>query len=202
MKKVTVLLMLALAFNLSNAQKKSNTVEEFDLSTTFVETKKLYKANFSVTKSLILKDGSRMFVGDTIHLGPSSSKISNSYETILIGRITLGGALLGVTPVLASTAFERNVYVLEKVKGWRSMGKIGVKLELKDTNAQGLQAKYLTASDYSIIRGELINPNAPLNRNQAIAKLKEAKELFDLDMMSEEDYKSIRLEVLPVIKNN
>jgi len=194
--------MVALTLS-ANAQKLKE-VETFDLATTFEEVKKLYKANFMVTKNLILKDGSSIKIGDTIKLGPSSSKISNTYETIYIGRLTIGGALMGVQPVLASTAFEQNIYVLEKAKVWRSMGKTGVKIELRDPNFKSglLGSAYLTASDYSVTRGEIINPNAPMTREQAIYKLKESKDLFDLGLMNEEEYNLIKEELTPIIMGN
>ncbi len=111
---------------------------------------------------------------------------------------------MGVQPVLASTTFEQNTYVLSKAQVWRSMGKTGVKIELKDVNFKSglLGSAYLTASDYSVTRGELINPNAPMTRQQAIDKLKEAKDLFELDMMTKEEYDAIRIEVTPIIRGN
>ena len=203
MKKVIFTVIIsALTFGI-NAQKLKQ-VDTFDLSTSFEEVKKLYKAQFVVNEALILKDGSTLVVGDTIKLGPSSNKISNDYETIFIGRLTIGGALMGVQPVLASTSFERNTYVLSKAQVWRSMGKTGVKIELKDVNFKSglLGSAYLTASDYSVTRGEIINPNAPMTREEAIAKLKEAKDLFELDMMTKEEYDAIRIEVTPIIRGN
>ena len=203
MKKLGLVLGMIVLTLSANAQKLKE-VETFDLATTFEEVKKLYKANFMVTKNLILKDGSSIKIGDTIKLGPSSSKISNTYETIYIGRLTIGGALMGVQPVLASTAFEQNIYVLEKAKVWRSMGKTGVKIELRDPNFKSglLGSAYLTASDYSVTRGEIINPNAPMTREQAIYKLKESKDLFDLGLMNEEEYNLIKEELTPIIMGN
>jgi len=201
MKKLLLLLVTVVFVFQSNAQKKK-TVSSFDMSTDYTVVKKEYKANFYVTDSLILKDGSTFLVGEKVELGESSSKMSNTYETVYIGRITLGGALMGVQPVLASTAFRENGnYILKKVKVWRSMGKTGVKLELYDTEIKGLAAKYLTASALSISRGEIINPNAPLSREQAIAKLKEAKDLMDLGMMSQEEFDALRKELTPIIMN-
>lgn len=81
------------------------------------------------------------------------------------------------------------------------MGEVSAAFELRDPNAKGMMAKYLTAYDYSILNGELINPNAPMTREQAISKLTEAKSLLDLDMMSKEEYDAIKLEVTPIIKN-
>ena len=41
-----------------------------------------------------------------------------------------------------------------------------------------------------------------MTRDEAIAKLKEAKDLFDLDLMTEEEYSKIRDELAPLIRGN
>ena len=47
---------------------------------------------------------------------------------------------------------------------------------------------------------EVVNPNAPLTREEAIKKLKESKDLMELDMMSKEDYENLRIKLTPIIK--
>ena len=54
----------------------------------------------------------------------------------------------------------------------------------------------------SFSEGELINPNAPMTREQAIDKLKESKDLFDLGLMNEEEYNLIKEELTPIIMGN
>ena len=49
--------------------------------------------------------------------------------------------------------------------------------------------------------GEIINPNPPLTRSEAIIKLKESKDLFDLDLLSEEEYNQIKNKLTPFINN-
>ena len=41
-----------------------------------------------------------------------------------------------------------------------------------------------------------------MTREEAIAKLREAKELLDLEMMSQEDYDALKKELSPIIMNN
>jgi len=62
--------------------------------------------------------------------------------------------------------------------------------------------KYMSTSDIekSILLGELIPGNMPLNREQAIAKLKESKELLELDMITQEEYDKIKTDLTPIIK--
>jgi hypothetical protein len=51
----------------------------------------------------------------------------------------------------------------------------------------------------ALLLGEIINPNAPLTREQAIAKLKEHKDLLDLGMINEEEFNKLRDELSPII---
>ena len=54
----------------------------------------------------------------------------------------------------------------------------------------------------AVATGEVSNPNAPLNREQAIAKLKEAKDLMELDMMTQDEFDELRKKLTPIIKGN
>ena len=101
----------------------------------------------------------------------------------------------------ASTIFRQNTFVVETIKGLRRGGKVNVLFYLKDTQLKGLSTLYLSAGLISIERGELINPNAPMNRTQAIAKLKESKDLLDLGMLTQEEYDELKKELTPTIMN-
>lgn len=194
-----LLLFVSLTLTVS-AQKKLKTIESYDLKIGEKETKKLFKSSFIITNELTLKDRSKIFVGDTIQLGPSSSKISNNYETIFIGKISTGLVQSSLIAP-ASTIFRQNTFVVETIKGLRRGGKVNVLFYLKDTQLKGLSTLYLSAGLISIERGELINPNAPMNRTQAIAKLKESKDLLDLGMLTQEEYDELKKELTPIIMN-
>jgi hypothetical protein len=51
----------------------------------------------------------------------------------------------------------------------------------------------------AIESGEVIVPNGPLSKEQALSKLKEAKELLDLELISEQKYDSLKKEMAPII---
>lgn len=53
--------------------------------------------------------------------------------------------------------------------------------------------------DNAIESGEIINPKAKVTREQAILKLKEAKELLDLELISRQHYDSLKALYAPVI---
>jgi uncharacterized protein YrrD len=46
---------------------------------------------------------------------------------------------------------------------------------------------------------EVINPNAAMTREQAIIKLKEAKDLVDLGMMSQVEFDELKSKLTPII---
>lgn len=47
--------------------------------------------------------------------------------------------------------------------------------------------------------GEIVNHNAPLSREDAIKKLKESKDLMDLEFLSREEYEELREKLKPII---
>tara|TARA_R110000787_G_scaffold11399_2_gene37801 strand:- start:2170 stop:2760 length:591 start_codon:yes stop_codon:yes gene_type:complete len=194
MKKV-LLIIIALIFTFSvNAQKKTRKVEEFNLSTSYEEAKKKFKSTFIVTKKIILEDGSSLFIGDTLKLGKSASKISNDYTSIWIGN-----AMSGFINI--SSGHSQFTYILDEIRINLLYGDVKCTFKIKDPYAKGMMATSYTASDFSIKLGELINPNAPITREQAIEKLKESKDLLDLEIITQEEYNLIKSELTPLIKS-
>ena len=199
LNKIILTSLALLIFNCLHGQKKKNTTEVYDLKTSFVETKSKYKAYFTVSKSLIFKDGSVISIGDTLKLGPSSSKISNNYETIASGRTTITVPISKYSKV--NTSFSDFDWVLEHIHVSRMLGDLDVEMYIRNPNARGLALnKYLTISDDSFNNGEVINPNRLMTRKEAIAKLKESKELLDLEILSQEEYDALKEQLAPIIK--
>ena len=64
--------------------------------------------------------------------------------------------------------------------------------------------KYLTVDDLdnAFSFGEILIGNIKMTREQAIAKLKESKELLDLELLSQEEYDEIKMELTPIIRGN
>ncbi len=65
------------------------------------------------------------------------------------------------------------------------------------TNSKDGAWRYIVDTEQSLIANE-IKSNI-LSREEAIAKLKEAKDLLDLEMMSQEEYDKIKAELTPII---
>ncbi|SIT98220.1 hypothetical protein SAMN05660493_02958 [Epilithonimonas bovis DSM 19482] len=56
-------------------------------------------------------------------------------------------------------------------------------------------------TELAIESGEILLKNRKMTREEAIAKLKEAKELMEIDMMSKEEFDELKKELTPVITN-
>jgi hypothetical protein len=200
MKYLLTALLVTISTNVLMAQKLGS-VETYDMKMGFKETKAKFKANFDVTKELTLKDGSKVVVGQEMKLGESVSKLSNDYETIFMGRLTIGGALLA-PPTRANSSFKQNDYIVEEIKVKRSMGQVSALFYLKNTSSDTMGLRYVTVSEASLANGEAINPNRAMTRAEAIAKLKEAKDLMELDMMTQDEFNTLRDELTPIIKGD
>ena len=62
--------------------------------------------------------------------------------------------------------------------------------------------KYLSVmdSELAIESGEILLKNRKMTREEAIEKLKEAKELMEIEMMTKEEFDQLKEELTPIIK--
>ena len=201
MKKLFLVLLVFASVLTVNAQK-TNRAELFDISLSVDKQKKIYKSKIEA-QSVKFRDGSIIKLGDTLTVGYSANKTSNTYTTLRVGRFSMGMALAGETPVMYGLTIKGSKVVIDKIRIWRGAGRISIIADLKQLEVGKAMFTYVGCMNFELAvkEGEIINPNAPMTRQQAIDKLKEAKELLDLDMMSKEDYDAIRQEVMPIIKN-
>ena len=61
--------------------------------------------------------------------------------------------------------------------------------------------KYLSVLDtvLAIESGEILLKNRKMTRNEAISKLKEAKELMEIDIMSKKEFEDLKKKLRPII---
>ena len=159
----------------------------------------------TLRENVKFKDGSVIKLGDTLIVGGSANKISNTYTTLQVGRYSLGMALAGAVPVMYGLTIKGSKVVVDKIRVWRGMGRVSVMADLKQLEVgKGAMYSYVGCLNFeiAITEGEIINPNAPMTRDQAIEKLKEAKELLELDLMSKEEFNEIKESVTLIIKGN
>lgn len=163
-----------------------------------------YKNNH-LFNAMKLTDGSYVKVGDEIIIGkPSgtttilqanpglfsgSTNTVSAFSLLTIGR--MGLSVMAGMQYLPSTWSNTKVLIKEIKKGWTIF-------ELKGVNGGNIIGTIIAFAG-AIDNGEIINPNASMTREQAIVKLKEAKDLVELGMMTKEDFEKLKIELTPLI---
>ncbi|SRX74937.1 hypothetical protein [Aequorivita antarctica] len=135
-------------------------------------------------KIYLTKIGDTLKVGDTLTIGIPTSDLGFTY-------ISQGGQRV------SNTLSDKKVLV-DKLKTYGSKNS-GYKLyaQFKGYGLLPVLIDYDTALEL----GEIKNSNIKLTKEQAIAKLKEAKELLDLEVITKTDYEKLKTELTPLILN-
>lgn len=175
--------------------------------------------NYNDFKVTLLEDGNVISIGDTIMIGKPGSNNSritavagqgvqsqSTFTSLYFGSPT-GGAFLAALAgddgrLVANWALTEMVVhriIVTHVKMNRnSTLNVGVILKSLKTN------KKVTSNSIvnSINLGELYLLNRLMTREEAIAKLKESKDLLDLEIISQEEYDAFKKELTPIITGN
>lgn len=140
------------------------------------------------------------------------TKNKKEYEFIIMGKPAgmgnIIGAMNGVGPARASVNFRgRKVLVNKIILSHRGSKKkpLTARVQIGEINGRAFGInKYLTVNDLdnAFSFGEIVIGNMKMTREQAIAKLKESKELLDLELLSQEEYDEIKMELTPIIRGN
>jgi len=212
-----ILLLFATALFQVNAQKKTKATDTINLSTVDVQViKKKFKNGFDV-EVLILEDGSIIKKGSELIVGVPSNNMNvnnNVYNGVKAAPTSIDFTYLMVNkystmnmlaPIYFGNTFSGTEIIVERIRIYRTGKKVGAIVDFtkKDgTNtALGKFGSCLSLSE-AIQKGEIINPNAQMTRAEAIAKLKEAKDLLELEMMSQDEYDTLKAELAPIIKGS
>tara|TARA_Y100000589_G_C27175557_1_gene638599 strand:+ start:959 stop:1654 length:696 start_codon:yes stop_codon:yes gene_type:complete len=181
--------------------------------------------NNTTVNSYETNDKHLIKVGDTITIGTAFNKKGRNILGDLFSTIATGN-IKGTTkePDYLPHSYNgqkviiESIYVLhEKYNGYnplynRKEMPLYVLVYAKRPKVQNVNIKNIsTALSHKRITvidiekafdlGEVINPVKKLNREEAIKKLKEAKDLYELDLMSKSEYEKLRLELTPIITN-
>lgn len=141
----------------------------------------------------ITKSNDTLKVGDTLQIGlPSSNELGFNF-------ISQGGQR--VASRLANTEI-----VIDKIKSYAGNGAnvftkdkdFKIYLHFKGYGMLPVLIDYESALE----TGEIVNKNAKMSKDEAIAKLKESKELLDLEVISQEKYDSLKNALTPIIIGN
>ena len=179
MKKGLLVLVFALAFNFSNAQQ-----------VTFKQVSESTKRIRGKITSYVTSEGDTIKIGDKVKFG-NPSNANNSF--VYIFEFTPLA-----TPTLAGIRAQGwNSEVLKmKIGGTK---RSGYKIVFTSKTEMGF-TRYLYDYETALSVGELVTDR--LSRAEAIAKLKESKDLLDLGMVTQEEFSALKKELTPVIMNN
>jgi len=141
----------------------------------------------------------------------SRSTTRKTYEYIQMGRPagfgSIMGALAGEAPIKADVNFKNTNVVVKELKAYHKGSKkkpLYLIMVLGEINGRafGLN-KYLSVlnTELAVEFGEIRLKNAKMTRDEAIAKLKEQKDLLDLGIISQEDFDKLRKELTTIIMN-
>ena len=202
MKKLTILIAILFITVPVMAQKK-NSVDEFNFSAATKSTYKSYKNGFEVAN--LKTDFGSFKKGDALTINQPSDPNLNSFASIGLGKYSVMNAM---SMVMMARGQAKTSVIIDKIRVYKpAMGQPGViVVDIIKEDGSNLGGMYKRACILNLERAvslnEIINPNAPLNREQAIAKLKEAKELLEIDMMSQEEFDVLKEELSPIIRGN
>ena len=228
MKKIFITILVFCSLNLFSQNKfiKSMSFEQSQDINFFKNVKNNTKLGEYITAS-----GNSVKVGDTLIIGNPTSSYSTSntvgggtnigygrtktryakeFEFVQLGRPAGLGAIMSGSekPAMAGINLSQEVVLVKEMKTYHKGSKkkpLYVVIVLGEINGRafGLN-KYLSVmnTELAIESGEILLKNRKMTREEAIAKLREAKELLDLEMMSQEDYDALKKELSAIIMNN
>jgi len=141
----------------------------------------------------------------------SRSTSKKTYEFVKMGRPAGFGSIMtamgGDAQIMADNSLKNTTVVVNEMKTYHRGSKnkpLYVVMVLGEINGRAFSInKYLSVmdSELAIESGEILLKNRKMTRDEAIAKLKEAKELMEIDMMSKEDFEKLKTELAPIITN-
>jgi hypothetical protein len=174
-------------------------------------------ANNEKFAAIKLQDGSILKVGDVIQIGqPSGSNVVRSvnsglfnstasnkqaFQFLLFGRI--GMSVMNGMNYLPGDFMARQVTIKEiKASHTSLVGSRKSPLTYWLILDLGSSVSTALNVDQAFSTGELLNPNRPMNRTEAIAKLKESKDLLDLGMIKQDEYDKLKSQLTTIITQN
>ena len=217
MKKI-VFLILCFPFFIFSQEKSLTYSQAND-----IQYAKNYKNN-TLIDSYTTKDGFQINVGDTLIIGQAFTErdkymFNDVFKYIAVGHVK-GVDNSGFTYLpfsySANKIIIKSIFVThKKPEGYKlwpnrketplyiSVFTKNIKVEfnsVKDVSKiLAHSRKTIVDIDQALLCGEIVNPNAPLTKQEAMKKLKESKDLMELDLMSKEAYEKIKNELTPII---
>ena len=135
-----------------------------------------------------------------------------TFEFIKMGRPAGFGSIMtamrGEAAIMAGNNFSGDIVIVKEMKAYHKGSKkkpLYVVMVLGETNGRAFGInKYLSVmnTELSIETGEILLKNRKMTREEAIRKLKESKELLDLNVITKKEYDDLMKKLKPIIINN
>ena len=142
-------------------------------------------------------------------ISKTRSTTKKTYEFVKMGRPAGFGSIMtamnGDAQVMASNSLKNTSAIVTEIKAYHRGSKkkpLYLIMVLGEMNGKAFGInKYLSVMDteLAIESGEILLKNRKMTREEAILKLKEAKELMEIDMMSKEEFEKLKKELRPII---
>jgi len=168
--------------------------------------------------SYLAKNGALISIGDTLTIGLPATidkqfgigvTPKSVYSFILIGSLGFNAFVQvfssqGETVNLSATSQGEGI-IVEKIYVTNFKTNLNLQLPIiitgRNTMYKGLgKSRTITDIEKALSLGEIISGNAPMTRTEAVKKLKESKELLDLEIILQSEYDSIKKELTPIIR--
>ena len=177
------------------------------------------KDNTEIT-SYITRDGLKISIGDTLIIGKaviSRNKYlyNDVFSYIVVGKTkgikhkefkSLPHNYSGSKVIIKSIFLTHEKINTFKIWPNRKKMPLSVNMFVKNLKGQSSLFSYSRKTILNIEKalssGEIFNKNAPLSREDAIKKLKESKDLMELDFISKEEYEELRKKLSPIINKS
>lgn len=127
-------------------------------------------------QTYLAKDKTAVKIGDTLHINPPGGS-----QYVYISQ----------SGMPAGTILANKDIIVSQIRVWKENLLVGFK-------GYGMAIVYIDYEN-ALEMGEITNPKRDMTRENAIQLLKEQKELLDLEIISQEEYDKIKLELLPFI---
>lgn len=164
---------------------------------TYEDMKTVSKGMFDIIECdvYVAKDGHSYKVGDTLKVGrPSTNK---TFGFLWSGSVA--AALAGQEPTPLPVTYSGNNAIIKKLQVGGTK-RAGFKMSVVAKGMCAMCGNIFIDFEQALETGEI--QSFGMSREQAIAKLKEAKDLVDLGMMSKEDFEKLKTELTPLIMKN
>ena len=144
-------------------------------------------------------------------ISKSRSTTKKTYEFIKMGRPAGFGSVMaslnGDAQTMASNSLKNSKAIVKEIKAYHRGSKkkpLYLVMVLGEMNGRAFGInKYLSVMDteLAVESGEILLKNRKVTREEAISKLREAKELLEIEMMSKEEFDDLKKELGPIIRN-